>query len=954
MSLSESSRFIGSLSSLEYGGVGVAAINSIDFVRRSFALFSASQPAATFRSDADRTQLAKIGVREFITPADEKGWTRLEFNPQDGEELAQILFTSGTTGAPKAIALSKTNIANTIGRLNSIMKVDSGIREYIGVPVTYSFGLARARAVSAAGGEFYLPQHGFSPSEIADMLKRGDINAISAVPTLWRLLMQNSDLFGRERTSLRWIEIGSQLMTRPEKESLKALFPNAIIVQHYGLTEASRTTFLRIHETEGEALTSVGEAIDPVEIKTDFAGRIMIRGPHIAQFEITAEGPAALTDQDGWLTTNDVGYIANGFLHFEGRIDDLINCGGVKINPESLEQELAQTLNAAPDEIVVARLPDPLRGDSILVALSPNSAIDALSARTAAIKATAALGLNLAGAIHVSRVADLARTETGKIKRSAIAGQYIAKSDENALRPAGALEAKLVDLWRTALGVNAISPEDRFFDLGGDLLAAEALISEMEAAGVPPDAARGMLDGLSIREIAQRSNVVEDAASRSEFEHKILTIWREALGRDDVSVEDSFYDIGGDSLSAVTVALNLERAGLDPALAHGVFDGKSIRQLAQDYSNAPGEKAAADQRTIPEKTEIAVFSEASNFMKGVVLVCMIASHWLPPYLQKFGLSDGPLAGFLAIFFSLGTPTLAFMFGTGLVFFHARQFRHSRKAFDRNVLIALALLATGVAVHGVLELSQALAAKAPITSLHLQNRFYNPFLYFLIATASLPLWIGRVGKGMGSVIALGVSSLVLYAGYAVLDAIMPQGAGPKPLHENLLIGRWSLLQMGSLTLFGAAVGQFIQIRLEAGRKLNSVALFGVILIIGAVISSVALGEAAIWFEHPKAISLFTAFFYSGIALVVISLFRSLSEWTRPRQAARIVIDIVCCIGILLFPLFVLQSTVYLSASIWYNLAGGKFLVMLGALILAFSVVAGVLIRKVYNIYYAGRQ
>jgi hypothetical protein len=498
------------------------------------------------------------------------------------------------------------------------------------------------------------------------MLGRGEINAISAVPTLWRILMQNSDLFGKERKSVKWIEIGSQLMTSTEKEALKAFFPNAVIVQHYGLTEASRSTFLRIHETDGDALASVGKAIDPVEIKTDFAGRIMIRGPHVAHYELTATGPFPLTDDAGWLTTNDIGAIKDGFLHFEGRIDDLINCGGIKINPEALERELAKALGASPDELAVARLPDATRGDGILVALSSTSAIDEISARMAAANATAALGINVAGAITVSRLAELSRTETGKFKRSAIAGQFLAQtgsvSDGAPSQPAGGLEATLVQLWRAALGDRAISPTDRFFDLGGDLHAAEALIPQMEAAGVPASVARGMLDGLSIHEIAQQSTSIAGADNHEALERKILSIWRDALGRNDVSVEESFYDIGGDSLSAVTVALNLERAGLDPALAHGVFDGKSIRQLAMEYSAAAGASSAASDLDPPQKTEVAVFSEASNFMKGVVLLCMISSHWMPPYLRKFELADSPLAEFLALFFSLGTPTLAFMFG----------------------------------------------------------------------------------------------------------------------------------------------------------------------------------------------------------------------------------------------------------------------------------------------------
>jgi len=944
------------LSALETKAVGVAAVNSIEFVRQTVSLFADGVAAATFRSDADRARLKEFGVVDFTTPEERKGWARLRFDPSEGEAIAQILFTSGTTGEPKAIALTRSNIGNTIIRLNKVMSVDNGIREYVGVPVTYSFGLARARAVSAAGGEFFLPQNGFAPSEIAQMLKRGEINAVSAVPTLWRVLMQNADLFGPERSLLRWIEIGSQLMTRSEKEALKALFPNAVIVQHYGLTEASRTTFLSVHDTEGAALSSVGKAIGPIEVKTDIAGRIMIRGPHVAKFELTANGLLAITDVDGWLTTNDAGSIRDGYLHFEGRLDDLINCGGVKINPESLERDLASALGADADEIAVARLPDAMRGDGVLVALRAKSKIDDDAARTAAVSATAALGVNAAGAIKIARLEDFSRTETGKLKRTKIAEQFLAMPPASAERVASAgddLDVKLVALWREALGGRAISPQDSFFDLGGDLHAAQALIPKMEAAGVPAIVARGMLDGLSIHEIARRTLLEADAGSSTALEQKILAVWREALGRDDVNVEQSFYDIGGDSLSAVTVALNLERAGLQPALAHGVFDGKTIRQLAQEHSSsAPAEER---QTTPDRKTEVAIFSEASNFMKGIVLLCMIGSHWAPPFLGKLGLDKGPVAGFLALFFSLGTPTLAFMFGMGLIVFHARQYHKSRPSFDRNILIAVALLSFGVIVNGLFEIAGAAVAGQSLTAAGFAEKFYGPFIYFLIATASLPLWIGRVGDGWKSRSALLVSSILLYATYAHLTAILPlQAEGEETLANEILVGRWSLLQMGAISLFGAIIGQTIQTQLHSGGRLNRYAWIGGAMVITAVAASLLFSSGGVWFEFPKKISLFTTFFYAGVALIVIAIFRPLTESIRRLRSMRLAVDIVCCIGILLFPLFVLQSFVYRGAISWYEVTGDNFLSMLAALMAVFFIIAAWLVRRVYRIYYAGRR
>ncbi|NHX27178.1 AMP-binding protein, partial [Escherichia coli] len=157
---------------------------------------------------------------------------------------------------------SPRNITDTVARLNTAMELDDSVREYVGIPVTYSFGLGRIRAIAAAGGAFYLPER-FDPVEIREMLLAGEINAISAVPTLCRLILATPQVIGEAGRHVRWIEIGSQYMSGAEKAAMRDLFPNARIIQHYGLTEASRSTFLDVSAAPEDQLESVGTARPP-------------------------------------------------------------------------------------------------------------------------------------------------------------------------------------------------------------------------------------------------------------------------------------------------------------------------------------------------------------------------------------------------------------------------------------------------------------------------------------------------------------------------------------------------------------------------------------------------------------------------------------------------------------------------------------------------------------------
>lgn len=449
--------------------IGLVTQNSPDYVLRTFALWDSGATVVPLRSADDHHRMRLADVAHVESPNSGSGWLDVQRDICIEDKTAQIAFTSGTEGEPKGVVLTHHNLADSVNRLNTVMHVTNEIREYIGVPVFHSFGYGRCRAVAAAGGKSFIPARGFNPLEVNSMLERGQINAISAVPSLWRLLMQSSAISAQAAANVRWIEIGSQFMTGEEKHALRKLFSGARIIQHYGLTEASRSTFLEVDSVSIDQLESVGKPYGDVEIRISNDGRIMVRGPNVAVAILSSEGRADPRDREGWLVTNDLGFLKDGFLYYQGRADDVINCGGIKVAPDAMEQ-LMRTALGPSGEFAVCRIPDSERGEGILVAATHAVTSSDTEIKDAAVVAAHTLGINARDATHVLRCAELARTENGKIQRKEIAKLFSTRSDmPQSSEEQGAEESLRLKI-ASILGIQQVANHDTFVTLGGDSL----------------------------------------------------------------------------------------------------------------------------------------------------------------------------------------------------------------------------------------------------------------------------------------------------------------------------------------------------------------------------------------------------------------------------------------------------------------------------------------------------
>lgn len=806
---------------------------------------------------------------------DAPGWFEARLVPRFDDAPAQISFSSGTTGTPKALLLPHRALADVVARINTAMEIDETIREYIGVPVTFSFGFGRARAVATVGGRSYLPPNGFDPLEIAQMLRAGEINAISAVPTLWRVVLANPDVIGAAGGRVRWIEIGSQYMARAEKEAMKALFPNARIVQHYGLTEASRSTLLDITATTGPALESVGRAEGEVELAIAPDGAIRVRGPHVALGQLTRDGLVPLTDAQGWLTTSDRGRLEEGWLYYEGRMDELINCGGIKIDPNRFEQKLIETVGH-PQALAVGRMPDALRGDRVLVVVAPEDGLGPDEVRQAAGVLAESYGLTGNGAVEIRPVAEIPRTATNKVQR-----------------------AKLADL-------PALAEVPRASEGGGG----------GAGGALPPQAVA------------------------------LQKIWAEVLGIEDVSVHDSFYDLGGDSLSALSLVMSLERHGLEAETARGIYDGKTIADLVGLPARIQAPADATPQE--PPERSWAQTMNAVHAARGVLALWVVIIHWLPGVLERVAPTQTWIYDALTPLWRLGTPGFALVFGIGMGALRLPQYEASPSRYAATARFNTRMLVLGVGLIAAFKLGRVWSEGGLARPDLAVVLFYSVVTFYMLALIGLPWLMGLVIRGRNRLLALLAGAVLALGIHEILAAIFSaQQDGVVELIRLLLTANYGLFRMLSYVLLGAALGHILRrhhMRPHLAREIvqaGGICLgFGVLMLYKAQPGAMLEG-----FGHVRPWHLVI---YLGAVLVLLAGFlqlnrteRAMGGWTAAAVTT----------GILALPIFVGHEIVLPAKNILSNLGvpgvislAVPVLIFLGGFALAYRRLMGFLLKE----------
>jgi acyl-CoA synthetase (AMP-forming)/AMP-acid ligase II len=302
----------------------------------------------------------------------------------DGEEVAVLLFTSGTTGQPKTAVLRHRHLASYV--LNTVEFLGAGENEaqLVSVPSYHIAGVASVLSSLFAGRRVvYLPA--FDARDWVDIARGEEVTQAMVVPTMLERILDQVEADGGGLPCLRHLSYGGGRAPVQLVERVMRALPHVDLVNAYGLTETSSTIAALTPQDHRDCMSSddpgvrrrlgsVGRVLPTVELQIRDAdggpvppgerGEVFVRGDQVAGEYATG----SVLDSEGWFPTKDAGWVdEDGFLFLDGRLDDVIVRGAENLSPGEIEEVLAE--HPAVAEAAVVGIPDPQWGEAVAAAV---------------------------------------------------------------------------------------------------------------------------------------------------------------------------------------------------------------------------------------------------------------------------------------------------------------------------------------------------------------------------------------------------------------------------------------------------------------------------------------------------------------------------------------------------------------------------------------------------------
>jgi long-chain acyl-CoA synthetase len=338
------------------------------------------------------SSLAAPTVRvPWLRALDEEPWSPRSASRSDAiydpDAVLALVYTSGTTGQPKGVALTHANVLANIHFLNYWMPYEEGGTYLHAAPLFHIIDFPLLFAAPAFGTcQVTIPK--FTPQSFCETVQRERVNHTVLAPTMLNLLTQFPELKTYDLTSLERMAYGGSPVPPELIHRTRRLLPGLQLVQGYGLSETGFLTGLQDYEHSDGRLASCGRPCPGIdlcvvddsgnEVQPGQRGELVARGANVMQGYWNNPDETKRTFRNGMFRTGDIGYRdADGYFYILDRLKDMIVTGGENVYSGEVEAVLYE--HPAVREAAVVGIPDPKWGELVMacVVLKPGEVLSA-------------------------------------------------------------------------------------------------------------------------------------------------------------------------------------------------------------------------------------------------------------------------------------------------------------------------------------------------------------------------------------------------------------------------------------------------------------------------------------------------------------------------------------------------------------------------------------------------
>ena len=347
--------------------------------------------------------------------------------PVGGDDMADLMYTSGTTGRPKGVVVRHGNVAmvpNGVPRwTGSGWLHSSPMFTFAGIASTYNPMKLGMRLL-------YLPR--FDVDAWFDVVEQRRPGATFLVPAMAELLIASPRFETADLSSITLCPIGSAPVSPATLQRLQAKLPNAMVSNSWGMTEAGPAFCFMPPEEQARRIGSVGKPMPPTEFRiVDVEGaalppreigELLVRNPGREREYFRDADATASTWRDGWLHSGDLAYLdEDGFLYIVGRQKDVIIRGGNNVHAADVESVLYE--HPAVREAAVAGVPHPVLGEDVAAWIVLDSGAEATAEGVTAFCAKRLADYKVPR--QITFVDELPRNATGKVVKHDLPGRSL-------------------------------------------------------------------------------------------------------------------------------------------------------------------------------------------------------------------------------------------------------------------------------------------------------------------------------------------------------------------------------------------------------------------------------------------------------------------------------------------------------------------------------------------------